>query len=220
MSRQKFLNNNMRKSSKLIVNSIIIAFCLFLLTFAGIILIGFIMVSTTEIHGTLINPPKSAADFNLQSENGTVTLSNFNNKLLILYFGYTFCPDHCPLTLSKLKNGISKLNPDEASNVQVVMVSVDPERDGIKKISYYIHSFSPDFIGLTGTPAEIKDAAKKYGIYYQKVKGNYAGGYLIDHTTSILVLDKQGRLCLIWPSNVEPDAIAGDLRLIISRQKF
>ncbi len=110
------------------------------------------------------------------------------------------------------------LTAQEVSQIRFVMVSVDPERDKVKKITDYVHAFRSDFIGLTGTPAEIDDAAKKYGIYYKKNQVNSAAGYLIDHTTSILVLDRQGRLCLIWPGTIEPGDIAGDLKILTARR--
>jgi len=218
--RLKLENNKilMRKGIRILLITLLVLVSLAFLMFTGVVVAGFIILPSSQFHGTWLSPPKPAADFNLQSAAGMVHLADFQGKVVMLYFGYTFCPDHCPLTLSKIKSAISMLTVQEVNQVRFVMVSVDPERDKIKKITDYVHAFRSDFIGLTGTPSEIDDAAKKYGIYYKKNKTNSAAGYLIDHTTSILVLDKQGRLCLIWPGTIESSDIASDLKILIAKR--
>ncbi len=104
---------------------------------------------------------------------------------------------------------------DKADDVQVVMVSVDPERDTPEVLANYLSNFNPNFIGLTGTPDEIASAATPFGIFYEKHEGSAATGYLVDHTASAMVLDRDGRLRLVIPFQTPPEDIAADLKQLL-----
>ncbi len=169
--------------------------------------------------GTVIQSPEPAFDFELMSAEGPVRLSDFRGKVVILFFGYTHCPDVCPTTLAKLAKVMEYLDND-AQQVQVLMISVDPDRDSPEVVQSYASHFYPSFIGLTGTPEQIQEVATKYGIYYKKREGTSESGYLVDHTASLILIDPEGYVKLIFPSVVPEDeeylkAMAEDIRYIL-----
>ena len=164
-----------------------------------------------EFHGTFLESDTKVADFNLMASNGQrVSLGDFPGKLVVLYFGYTFCPDVCPATLVEIAGAMDILG-DDAEKVQTIMVSVDPERDTPEQLAEYVAHFDPDFLGVTGTPEEIIEIAAAYGIFYEKHEGSAASGYLIDHTATVLVVDEAGYLKLLLPFGTTAQEIADDL---------
>jgi len=167
-------------------------------------------------HGTALEPAKPVADFTLAGSGGKpVKLSDFRDKLTVLYFGYTYCPDVCPTTLAELAQGLQGLGR-KADQVQVAMVTVDPERDTPEVLAKYVANFDPRFIGLSGTPDQIAAAAASLGIYYQKHDGSAATGYLVDHTASVAVIDQNGYLRLVFPYGTSGEDIASDLAHLLN----
>ncbi len=162
-------------------------------------------------HGSVLQAELPASDFTLQGANGPVSLRDFRGKVVLLYFGYSFCPDVCPTSLSGLAQTMTLLGK-KADNYQVVMITVDPERDTPEKIDAYAKHFNENFIGLSGTAEEIAKVATLYGVYYKKQPGSSASGYLVDHTASVMVLDSKGRLRLVLPFGTSPEDIAADLQ--------
>ncbi len=167
-----------------------------------------------SFHGTIIQSPEPAPDFTLQSASGPVSPSDFRGKVTVLFFGYTFCPDVCPTTLADLA-GAMRILGDEADEVQVVFVSVDPDRDTPERLAEYVGSFDPRFVGVTGNEDEVAAVAAVYGIFYEKHEGTPASGYLIDHTASAMVIDREGRLKLVLPFGIGPQDIAADLHELL-----
>jgi protein SCO1 len=168
-----------------------------------------------KFHGTVIQSPDPAPNFTLTTKDGKqVSLSDLRGRLVVLYFGYTYCPDICPATLSELA-GALKMMKNDADKVQVVMVSVDPERDTPDRVAEYVKRFNPGFIGLSGTLEEISQAAALYGVYFAKRAGSAADKYTMDHTASLMVIDPQGHLKLILPFGVKPSEIAEDLTALL-----
>ncbi len=166
-------------------------------------------------HGRVLDPPLPAADLALTGPGGApVRLSDFRGRAVALYFGYTSCPDVCPTTMAELAQAMRLLG-EAAGNVQVIMVTVDPERDTADVLQRYVTAFDPRFIGLTGSADEIAAAAAAFDIFYEKHEGTTASGYLVDHTASTTVLDAQGRRRLVWPYGTPADAIAADLQHLI-----
>ena len=142
-------------------------------------------------------------------------LAGLRGKVVLLYFGYTFCPDACPTTLSELKKVPAALG-DRADEVQVVMVSVDPQRDTPEVLREYLSYFDPSFLGLTGTEEEVLAAATPLGIYFSAHEGSAATGYLVDHTTSVLAIDKDGYLRLLYSFETPGEDIAADAATTVS----
>ena len=132
-------------------------------------------------------------DFSLTGPKGmTISLEDFRKKVVLVYFGYTFCPDVCPITLSKLKLIMSDLG-ENAKNVQVFFISIDPERDSYERLKDYVPYFHPTFIGLTGSEADISAVAKKYQTIYMKQKVESEAGYLMAHTDVVILVDQNGK---------------------------
>ena len=192
---------------------------------AGLVVIAAIALPRMRpysFHGTVLQAPQPAPDFALDAAHGqTVRLSDFKGKLVMLYFGYTFCPDVCPSSLSKVADALEILGK-QADDVQVIMISVDPERDTPEMLAEYMNFFHPGFIGVTGTPDEIAEVATLYGIYYQAHEGTEATGYLVDHTASVMVVDQEGHLKLVYPYTtpdqdvyISAEDIAADLAYLL-----
>ena len=156
-----------------------------------------------------------AADFTLDSTLGRpVALSEFRGRPVLLYFGYTTCPDVCPTTLGDLRAAVQALGSD-ADKVQVLFVSVDPERDTVDRLRTYLGAFDPAFVGLTGPLAEVEAIASRFGVFFQKSSVQSAAGYLVDHTSAVLLIDADGALRLMFPYGTTGEQIAGDTRSYI-----
>ncbi len=167
-------------------------------------------------NGVVLQSPQPAPDFELTGAGGQrVKLSDFRGKIVLLFFGYTFCPDVCPTTMLELKKAMDILGPEKASKVQVIMISVDPERDTPDRVDAYAKNFNPNFIGLTGTPDEIAEVATMYGIYYEKEEGTAATGYLVSHTATVTVVDQEGYVRLLFRYGMPPEEIASDLAYML-----
>ncbi len=163
----------------------------------------------------------TGADFGrrlaLTDHNGrSVTLDTFKGKVVVLFFGYTHCPDVCPTTLLDVANALKLMKPEDAARVQALFVSVDPERDSPDILKEYAPYFHPSFLGLYGTPQEVAEAAKEFRITYRKHPEPGASGYLVDHTAGSYVLDAQGRLRLFQPYAQPSADIAHDLAVLLS----
>lgn len=143
----------------------------------------------------------------------TRTLSDFRGKVVVVFFGYTHCPDVCPTTLAELKVAREQLG-DDGKRVQVLFVTVDPERDTRELLAIYVPAFDPSFLGLYGDAAATARVAKEFKVFYQKAPGKTPGSYTVDHTSGSYVFDPQGRLrLLVRPGNV-PNLVA-DLRILL-----
>jgi protein SCO1/2 len=136
--------------------------------------------------------------------------SEFRGKLMIVYFGYTFCPDVCPTDLMAITQALDALGPD-AAGVQPVFISIDPERDA-KAMREYMSAFHKSFIGLTGAPDEIRKVANAYKAFYVKAEDPKTGEYSIDHTGVIYLMGRDGRYLGFMPPQTRPDRLIEILR--------
>ena len=156
-------------------------------------------------------------DFSLTGPEGkTVSLEDFRNKVVLIYFGYTFCPDVCPLTLSNLKMLMLSLE-EKAEDVQVIFISIDPERDTYQKLKDYVPYFHPTFIGLTGSEAELASVAKKYQTFYLKQKVESEAGYLMAHSDVVILVDQNGRFRGRYKSKYDLDKLTTDIRWLLEK---
>ena len=166
-------------------------------------------------NGTELDPLKPAPSFTLTTNGDTpVSLDSFRGKIVLLYFGYTFCPDICPTTLAQLSRVRESLGA-KADQVQVVMITVDPERDTPQVMGQYVQRFDPSFVGLSGSLDQISPIAAAYGISFHKEPTTGAGGYLVDHTPAVTVIDKQGNRRLIESYGTTDNAYESDLRTLL-----
>jgi len=160
--------------------------------------------------------PAIGGPFTLVDQNGrTVTNETLKGKPTLIYFGYTFCPDVCPTSLLLMETAIEKLGPDAAKKVNLVFITIDPERDTQKLIKDYVGNFSPTFIGLTGTPEQVTAAARAYRVYYQKVPGKDGAPYLMDHSSIVYLLDRNGRFVTHFTHEAKAEAIAAGVERLL-----
>lgn len=146
---------------------------------------------STQQESTKSHP---GGDFTLHSLQGPVSLADYRGKVVVLYFGYTSCPDICPTALSLAGGAMRKLSPEERRGVAGIFVSVDPERDGLKLLADYAGQFDPLIVGVTGSAQELKEVAARYGVFYKKVNVEGAMGYVVDHSSATYIIDREGRL--------------------------
>ena len=143
------------------------------------------------------------------------TLADFRGKVVLVNFGYTQCPDVCPTTLADLASAMKKLGAD-ASQVQVLFVTVDPKRDKPGLLREYLPAFDPNFLGLYGDEDSTKKVTRDFKIYAQERPGKTPETYTVDHAAQTFVFDRQGRLRLVMGYGMAPDAIASDVRLLLN----
>lgn len=156
-----------------------------------------------------------ARDFALTDHTGKPrTLADYKGKAVVVFFGYTQCPDVCPTTMVEMANVMKELGP-QASKVQVLFVTVDPERDTQELLSKYVPAFDPSFVGLYGDQAATDKVAKEFRVFYQKVPGKTPGSYTMDHTAGSYVFDPEGHIRLFVRHGQGPDPIAHDLKLLL-----
>lgn len=181
----------------------------------GITIIGILTVATAVIYlnqknsllGAIINPPAPAAEINLTDSNGKpFALSNLRGKVVLLYFGYTNCPDECPLTMAHLKQVFDTLG-DKSKDVQVIMVSTDPARDTQQALKDFMAKFNPAFLGLTGTTEELQKAWQDYGVSVENSGET--------HSTFLYVIDRAGNIRETFQPDSQPDSIASDVGFLL-----
>jgi len=157
-----------------------------------------------------------ARDFKLTDHNGQPrTLASFKGKAVAMFFGYTHCPDVCPTTLADFAAALQQLGP-LAERVQVIFVTVDPERDTPALLKQFVPAFNPSFLGMAIDAATLKQLAHEYKVVYQKSSVKAADDYLIDHNTGAYVYDPQGQLRLLMPYGSSAEAIAADLKVLLT----
>lgn len=166
--------------------------------------------------GTPIEPPLALSDFTLaSSEGGTeLSLSDLRGKPILLYFGYTFCPDVCPTTLSEFLR-VKKDLGEQGEQLAVLMVSVDPERDTPEVLERYMTAFDPSFIGMTGDEATLRKIGGEYGLYYKANAVSGSSTYLVDHSAAAYLIDKQGRLRMIYSYGTPHSVMTPDVQRLI-----
>jgi protein SCO1/2 len=156
-----------------------------------------------------------AHDFALTDQNGKArTLADFHGKVVVMFFGYTQCPDVCPTTMAELTQVLHKLGPD-AARVQVLFVTLDPERDTAELLRQYVPAFDPRFLGLRAEPSGLEALAKEFHLFYQKVPGSQPGSYSLNHTAGLYVFDRAGQVRLFIRNDAPVDDIVADLRRLL-----
>ena len=164
---------------------------------------------------TLPDGTEAPALAGLSLDDGTAAdLGRYDGDVVLLFFGYTFCPDVCPLTLSMAAQAIESLG-DRADDVHLLMVSVDPERDDLDDLATYVRHFDPDFRGVGGDAADIATAASLYGVYFDIGEPDDNGFYLVDHTATLMGIGPDGTLDVVWRHDVAADDLASDLEELL-----
>jgi protein SCO1/2 len=154
--------------------------------------------------------------FTLTDQDGRqVTDKQFEGDYRLVYFGFTYCPDVCPVDLQSIGQAMRQLeksDPEIAARVRPIFISVDPERDKPAVLKQYVVAFHPRLIGLTGTPEQIADVAKKHGVFFSKGEAESSGDYLVNHARMALLFGPKGEPIAIVPHDKGPDAIAAELK--------
>ena len=146
-----------------------------------------------------------------------VTEKTFAGKYMLVYFGYTFCPDVCPTELQIIAEAMEMLG-DEAKKVTPVFITVDPARDNVEVMKDYVAVFDKRLVGLTGTPEEVKKAAKAYKVFYQNAKGDDPENYLVDHSSITFLMDRKGQYAAHFAYNSKPEKMADRIRKILAEE--
>lgn len=172
--------------------------------------------SAKKFQATDITGVDFGQDFKLTDHNGKAkTLADFRGKAVLMFFGYTHCPDVCPTTLSDVAQALTLLGKD-ANKVQVLFVTVDPVRDTQELLAKYVPAFNPEFLGLYGDEEATAKVAKDFRIFYQKHQGKSSQGYDVDHTAGTYVFDPSGKLRLFMSYGQGAEIIANDLRVLLA----
>ena len=158
-------------------------------------------------------PP--GGDFVLQSADGPVDSRSFRGKVMLVYFGYTNCPDVCPASLAAGGQALNALTPEERKRVKLIMISVDPERDSVKHLKEYTAFFHGEMAGVTGSTTEIAAIAKAFGAGYIKQPAKADGSYAVDHTVSTYVVDTDGKLAAVLDLGVTTDKLVATIRKLL-----
>ncbi len=179
---------------------------------AGTVVGGYLIWSRTDQGGAaMIGGP-----FTLVDQTGrTVTQDTLKGKWSLIYFGYTYCPDVCPTSLSAMTLALEALPPEVVAKITPVFISVDPERDTVKQLALYHESFHPSFLMLTGTPEQVREAAKAYRVYYRKAENDSATEYLMDHSSITYLMDPKGNYVTHFGHDVTADGMAETLKKTI-----
>lgn len=184
----------------------------------GVVASGvFLFSEPANLRGTTYTEPyPSAPQFELTGGNGSrFRLADARGNIVMLFFGYTSCPDVCPTTTAELKTALDELRDDQAKDVKVVFVTVDPERDTPERVQEYVNHFDQDFIGLSGTEPQLAKVWNDYGVFRQKVEGTSAMGYLVDHTARVTLIDQDGNLRVSYGFDTPVEDIVHDLKLLL-----
>lgn len=182
------------------------------------ILVGFGIVYTTLTYarpytyqGSLIEPPVPAPDFELVDQDGQLfRLSEHKDKVILIFFGYTHCPDVCPVTLMDFKKIKAQLG-NQSKDVIFLFITTDPERDTTEQLMNYLKNFDPEFIGLTDERSAMEPIWQDYGVYQAKVESGDPDNYLVDHSARTYVIDKNGGLRLTYLFGTGSEVIAEDV---------
>jgi len=188
-----------------------------LLLIAGVAVGVFLSSKTGSFRGTWYAEPYPVAkEIELNRGNGSkFRLSDIRGKAVLLFFGYTSCPDVCPTTLAELKQALDELGEEKAKQVQVLFVTVDPERDNPERTQEYVNHFNPKFIGLSGTESELIPVWQDYGVFREIVDGTSASGYIVNHTARVTLIDQEGNMRVSFAFETPVEDIVHDLKLLL-----
>jgi protein SCO1/2 len=191
-----------------------------LIALAGMLSLGLVACTPAptppRFQATDITGAPFAHDFRLTDHTGQMrTLADFKGKAVAVFFGYTHCPDVCPTTLADFAAALKMLG-SQGDRVQVIFVTVDPERDTPEVLRQFVPAFDPRFLGMYTDAASLRLLAKDYKIVYQKTAQKNPDDYLIDHSAGTYIYDPKGRLRLLMPYGSKPEAIAQDLKTLLA----
>jgi protein SCO1/2 len=172
-----------------------------------------------KFRGSVIDPPVPASNFTLKDQNGQAfQLSDQRGKIVLMFFGYTNCPDICPVTLAQFKQARAQLS-HQADRVRFVFITVDPDRDTAEKMKTYLGAIDPAIFGLGGSQAELEQVWRAYGVYRQRQPGQSQDDYadLLEHSSRVYLVDTQGNLHVTYPFGLVPDDVVQDVQYLLRK---
>jgi len=189
-------------------------------SFLFIILVGVAVIffaKPASFRGTTYGEPYPVApEIELtRSDGSSFRLSEMRGDVVLIFFGYTSCPDVCPTTMAELKLALAELNEEDASQVKVLFVTVDPERDTPERVQEYLNNFNPAFVGLSGKLDDLQKVWQDYSVYREVVQGTSAAGYVVDHTARVTLIDRQGNMRVSFGFATPVEDVVHDLKLIL-----
>ncbi len=171
---------------------------------------------TSPVHGMAVTRPEFGRDFALFDPAGQLRhLADYRGKVVVIFFGYTQCPDVCPTTLTTMAEVMQQLGED-SRRVQVLFITLDPQRDTRPLLATYVPHFHPSFVGLSGDAATTAAVAREFRVFYQQRPGSTADSYSIDHSTSSYLYDPQGRLRLVEKYGTAASQLVADIRWLLA----
>jgi len=189
-------------------------------SFVLLLLVGvavFVFAKPANFRGTTFAEPYPvASEIELTRSDGSkFRLSEMQGDVVLLFFGYTSCPDVCPTTLAELRQALSEFNEQDAQQVRVVFVTVDPERDTPERVQEYVDQFNPAFIGLSGPETSLEKIWTEYGVYREIADEQSAAGYIVNHTARVSLIDRQGNLRVSFSFDTPVADIVHDLKIVL-----
>lgn len=181
------------------------------------VVFGVLLVKPHVFSGSVIDPAIPAPDFKLlSSQGGEYQLSDRTGKFVLIFFGYTHCPDVCPTTLYEMKEIKNRLK-DQADNIEFVFITVDPERDTQEQLTNYLASFDESFYGLTASQEQLEQVWNDYGVYREIQDVDNSLGYLVNHTSRLYLVNSQNELMITYLYETTVDEITSDLKYLIKQ---
>ena len=179
----------------------------------------FVFAKPASFRGTTFAEPYPvASEIDLTRSDGSrFRLSELRGDVVLVFFGYTACPDVCPTTLAELRQALSELNARDVERVKVVFVTVDPDRDSPERVQEYVAQFNPAFIGLSGSKTELEKVWAEYGVYREIADEQSAAGYIVNHTARVSLVDQQGNLRISFSFDAPVEDIVHDLKLMLKK---
>lgn len=163
--------------------------------------------------------PLPAGNFIVETPGGKLSLEDYRGKVVLVYFGYTFCPDVCPTALAAMGQALTMLSTEELNRTKGIFVSVDPERDTMDVLKVYAPFFHPNIVGATGTPDQLAEIARRYGVSYMKQKSIDGRPYTVDHSSFTYLVAPDGRLAAIMPHGSPPEELVSAIRQQLGNPK-
>lgn len=183
----------------------------------SMLIAGAVHAADGKLKAGVFDPPRMAPDFSLDgSHGGHLKLSDYRGKVVALGFGFSHCPEICPTTLDRLAKARKRLGA-AGKGLQVVYVTVDPERDSAERLRTYLTAFDPGFVGGTGTPEQLGKVRRDYGIVAAKKLGKDPATYAVDHSSFVYLVDREGRLRALMPYGRSADDFAHDIAILLEK---
>jgi len=184
-----------------------------------VLVLGYVAFSQFKPYifsGTVLQSPSTAPSMDglVFGDGSPVDIAAFEGDVVLIYFGYTHCPDVCPATLVKAANARDQLDGD-ADRVHVMMVSVDPQRDTPDAVGDYVGAFDASFLGVTGSREAVDRVTAQYGVFSARGEELGGGDYAVDHTATLMGIDTDGHLRILWPTDVAVDDLSSDLNELL-----